>query len=184
MTRFEVTYGGIDFFIVYDKYISGGFIYMSLKLLVAIRHAEYRGCEPNDALIPCGVEKVESLSEKILPLVNGSKVMIFTSWTGRTVQTSEIIKEKLGVPEVKVCDSLFGDDYSDGQDQMENVLELVGENDPDVIITVSHCDAPSGIVDAFAKKYLGKKVLGRWESMKGSAIVLDLSSGQIQKIFG
>jgi phosphohistidine phosphatase SixA len=157
---------------------------MSLKLVVAIRHAEYVGCEPDDSLAPRGIDKVKSLAEQISPLVNGSKVMIFTSWAGRTVQTSEIIKEKLGVPEVTVCRSLYGDDYSDGQEQMDDVLELVGEKDPDVIVAVSHCDAPSGIIDAFARKYLGKKVLGRWESMKGSAIVLDLSSGQIQKLFG
>lgn len=147
------------------------------KFVIAIRHGDYS--ERN--LTQKGIEDISSVAEKIKDLIVGKSVALFTSPTTRTVETSCIIAEKFGIEAIK-CDSLRNDRYINGQSQMKDIMDLIGDNNPEVVIAVTHFTAPSGIIDAFANEFLGNTVVGKMEIEKGRALILDLSTAEYDLI--
>jgi len=124
-------------------------------LVIAVRHGMDIGGPDNEAgLSGHGKLQMTVLTECLSKLISKEqKILILSSPILRAVESAQIIEAKFGV-EHQVCDALCKDEWSDGEEQMKAILAL--SEGADVVIVVSHYEAPSGIANAFVKSVLIK----------------------------
>ena len=146
-----------------------------MKLVIAGRHGTYG----SQSLTDHGRVEAATLGKEISSRVSGvGSVALVSSPLVRATETAAIIGLALGIGH-RECEILRRDLYFYGNDQMEAILELVAGFD--VVVAVTHHEAPSGIINAFRQKHFGKKFQMR-EIQKGSGLVLCLDTGEISEI--
>lgn len=146
-----------------------------LVRVIVVRHGEYSDCTGKLNLE--GVRQMQRLAGHLRKQVQKRQtVEIFSSPTTRAKQSAEIIARQLGVS-YSVCPALESGGFDDGQLLMERLLK--SRNGGNILIAVTHCEAPSGIINAFAEKYFGVSV-NRGESQKGDGYIICLKTGQIR----
>jgi len=151
---------------------SGG----ELKQVIAVRHGEYG--DGSKELNAEGFEQIEKLAKQLKTIVKHKhKVAILSSPLTRAKQSAEIIAKQF-VGQVETCDELRSDGFGDGAEQMEAILKM--RNGADVVIAVTHYEAPSGIINAFSQKLFGLEVSMR-ESEKGDGLMLCLKTGKVSE---
>ena len=147
------------------------------KFIIACRHGDYAA----NSLTKFGQQQASKLAESIKNGLDSatSSALLLSSPTTRTVETAVIIGRTLGVQH-QCVDLLERDYYRWGEKQMLAILELA--EDHEIIIVITHYEAPAGIVDAFSQKHFGKKVVGEKEIRKGSGLCLCMESGEVLDI--
>ncbi|MCR4311126.1 MAG: histidine phosphatase family protein [Candidatus Taylorbacteria bacterium] len=149
-----------------------------LKAAIAIRHGEYS--DQTSELNPEGIEQVKFLAGRLKKLVKPRHIVkIFSSPVVRARQSAEILAEHLKT-QVQEIGALGYDEFESGQHQMN---ELLGQKDGvDVIVAVTHFVAPSGIIDAFSRKFFSKTAFEKaYESRKGDGHMICLKTGTVTK---
>ncbi len=146
-----------------------------LKKVIAVRHGEYnRGTmDLNDE----GRAQMHKLAEKLVQLVGKTKkIALLTSSHLRAVQSAEIIGSRLEIGLIK-CDSLRKDEYYHYGDEVTQELENQSHGS-DILIVVTHFEAPSAILNAFSGKHFGREV-ECFEAEKGNGGMLCLKTGEV-----
>lgn len=142
-----------------------------LKRVIAVRHGTYSGSD----LSEYGRERVQRLAEAIRKkfVKVKQRVEIFSSPYPRAVQSAEILAKNLGCGHA-VLQILEGDEFCEGDAMMEALL--TARNGSDVVVAVTHYESPSGIVDAFSRRFFqqGAPCL---VSAKGDGCTLCMKTG-------
>lgn len=153
-----------------------------MKVVIAARH----GQNDNGPLSRLGKEQSQELAAAILGKVGGgNSIAVLHSKTRRATETAEIIGHTLDVTP-RVCETLGYDSYHHGDDMRRAVLALAAEFE--ILIAVTHYEAPAGIIDAFANKRLGRAVASKLVDKNqpvipnGTALCLDLGSGELSRL--
>ncbi len=141
------------------------------QLIIAVRHGEY-----DDRGLTCdGVQQVQDLASRLRQIIpKGHTVAVLSSPMHRAVQSAEIIARKFLCSHT-VHSDLSSDDSADGELLMQVLTkEYYGET----VVAITHYDAPSGIIDAFSRKYF-KTPSPPFESPKGNGCMICLKTGKI-----
>lgn len=121
------------------------------QFVIAVRHGEY---DRNQNLTPQGVEDIEKLASLIGRIAQGKTVALFTSPQKRAVNSANIISDHIHVDPITLR-SLSNDGYFDGCRAGKEIIEKLGDQPIEVVITVGHHEAPSGVVNCFSDKFFG-----------------------------
>ncbi|MDP2655281.1 MAG: phosphoglycerate mutase family protein [bacterium] len=147
-----------------------------MKLMIACRHGHAIG----NSLTGPGKQQSSKLAGYIKNKINGaSNISLLASPLQRAVETAVIIGKTLGVRH-QLCDKLKLIDFKFGQIQMEAILDLAGNSD--VVVAVTHHEAPSGIINAFRQKHFDRGAIPE-VIHNGSAICLCMEYGDIRYIY-
>lgn len=146
-----------------------------LRKVIAVRHGEYSGLGSSESLNEDGKAQMALLTVKIMGLVGNGRVEVLSSPEPRACQSAEIIAKELKC-DYRVCQALIFDQHASGLEMMNKMLEVRGGSE--VIIAVTHFEAPSGIIEAFARKHFQKQFECR-EAQKGNGFMLCLETGTI-----
>lgn len=146
-----------------------------LKRVIAVRHGTDSGTNLDDN----GREQVRRLASAIREKFVRARqvVQIFSSTFPRAVQSAEIIAQELGY-EYTLLPVLEGDNFLDGEAMMEELLKA--RNGSDVLIAVTHYDAPSGIISALSKKFF-QRTSSNLISENGDGCTLCMKTGVAMK---
>ena len=148
------------------------------QFVIAVRHGEYSSYDgKSQPLTSDGIEKITELAQKIFSITQDKTVAIFSSPLDRAVRSATIISEAINV-KIEIEKSLSGDKVSDGKKSAGIIIEKLKaqERNADVIITIGHLGAPSGVIGGFSCKFLNQEISG-FTINKGFAIILDLATG-------
>lgn len=144
------------------------------KIVFAVRHGKQQAGGVN--LSDLGKEQIHRLREILRRLVPTSyKVLILSSPISRARESANIIGEMFGV-EHQVCDELRGDDWEDGQKQVDAILAVT--DGADVVIAVTHYQAPSGIAHALASSRF-ERAVDPEVSDNGNGFMVSLETGDV-----
>ncbi len=140
-----------------------------LTQVIAVRHGAYS--DQTGDLNELGRNQVHKLANTLRRRIKEKEaVEVFSSPAQRAQISAAIIARAFEVNHV-VCDALSSDEYEDGSVMM-NAL-LAKRKGSTVIIAVTHYEAPSGIIRAFAQKYFEKSVrCGKTDNGDGCSICL------------
>jgi phosphohistidine phosphatase SixA len=138
-----------------------------LKKLYVVRHAEFFG----EKFTRSGETQVNYLAQQLKMLIGDKKrsLIIITSPLERAVKTAEVVANVFGVCP-QVYEALKADEYRDGQVLADGLVALSG--DAEVLVVIGHHTAPSGIANAFAKKF--EKTVVERVTRNGNGYFLDL----------
>ena len=153
------------------------------QFVIAVRHGEYSSYDGKiQPLTPDGIETITGLSQKIVPITQGKTVAMFSSPLDRAVRSATIISETIGV-QFEIEESLSEDEAWGGGGSAEIIIEKlkVRERNVDVIITIGHFRAPSGVIGGFSREFLNKEISG-FTINNGFAIILDLATGNYKML--
>ena len=147
-----------------------------MKTVISVRHGRYVG----DSLTADGISDVESLTKKIQRAINGKSLMVVHSNLPRARETAKIISDRTGADSL-ICERMELDDYYDAPAMIEEFEFWVDIDAYDVLLTVGHFEAPSGIISHYREANGGEMFPCR-EIGKGHALMLDLESGEVQAL--
>lgn len=142
------------------------------RFVIAVRH----GDDEAGGLSREGKAQVESLVKKLAELIPpNSSVAVFNSTYGRARATAAIIGAafKVGPQELK---ALGNDQYEDGPAMARLLCQEA--NGADVVIGVTHFEAPPGIADALSQE-LGLKKVHCFEPDYANGILVDRASKKV-----
>ena len=149
-----------------------------MKKLITVRH----GAHERGALSDLGRTQIAALVPRIKSALgdcDGSTFAVLSSDELRAVQSGEIIAGAFGITnqldDIFVCDhyDMFADKLL--KDEIVRVIESCGA---DIVIIVTHFEAPSAIIDIFAEKHFNRRV-ERFETKHGQANLLNLETGEM-----
>jgi len=137
-----------------------------MKKLILVRHGNYIGRgDFENPLSEEVCEQIKILSEKIKSVINNGSVLIFSSPAIRTLQSAEIISNKLSVGFEK-HEALFYNEFLEILDLLDN------NNNIDLIILVAHLEEVVDFQKFFNKKRFNSS-LPFVSAQKGEAIIID-----------
>jgi phosphohistidine phosphatase SixA len=149
-----------------------------MDVVIAVRHGEYSG----SSLIEQGRMDIANLAKIIKQKIGeDTKIHLFHSPETRAVESAEIIAETLGCDLVE-CEMLSMDTFSAGRRMKENMVENVGDRACDVLIAVTHYDAPAGIIHYFRRDLYAEGYNFGGELSKGEALFLDVKDNVTGKL--
>lgn len=143
-----------------------------LRFLVVARHGDYGG---DDNLSQRGAEQMRNLAEKMLSIVDGSKIILLSSTARRASQSAEVISQVLKVP-FEEHEVLWSENCH--PENEAELLELVRARKPEnqAMILVTHLEYAEYFPTYFARHELGMKLEGGcWPPIpkKGQACLID-----------
>lgn len=152
-----------------------------MKYLFVVRHGIYGS---DNRLNARGKEQMRILGEAMKGKLNGSSIHLVSSTAPRALDSSEVLREVLGVGEVEEIPYLWsgGDCPRDvrtfneyNPDSSMKVMQLIQERRErvDGLIMVTHLEVTRHFPSYFVKQEFGKK---EWldELSKGQAVYFDL----------
>lgn len=147
----------------------------TLKMVIAVRHGD---CDDlSKELCPFGIQQVSALVEAIRNLTTDKTVGVVSSTVVRGWQSADIIARALGTS-VERSGVLTSDNYNDGEELMK---ELLARRDgAEVIVAVTHYEAPSGIINAFRQKHF-QKGFDCLKSWYGDGCLINLETGEVRR---
>ena len=147
----------------------------TLKMVIAVRHGEYdRQTKELDTL---GIQQVSALAKAVRNLTTGKTVEVVSSTTSRGQQSADIIARVLDA-RIERSGVLTSDQYDDGAELMAELLAK--RNGAEVIVAVTHYEAPSGIVNAFRRKHF-QAGFDCLESEYGDGCLINLETGEVKE---
>lgn len=98
-----------------------------------------------------GIRKIESLAEKISPLIAEKDAIILCSFSFRSQATARLLQEFLGIDDYEPCPALFTDDLK-GLGDMPKIIKLIKSyaKNYDLILVISHGQYYENIADSYA----------------------------------
>lgn len=122
---------------------------MKFTKVFAIRHTHYDG----DGLTQEGIARACKTAGSIRKEIgdDSSEIYLFHSPVQRAKETALILKGQLGVEKVKELSVLNCEEFEDGPDAVRGIEEQLSNDEPVIVISVSHYRTPSGIMHEFSK---------------------------------
>jgi phosphohistidine phosphatase SixA len=151
---------------------------MALKLIVVVRHGFYEG----NQLTERGRKQIRNLAEVLADHLNGYKVALLSSSVKRARETSEILADRLGCPEIEEHACLFSKGFLDER-QAGQVLQLIDDKAKthEAVVLSTHLE----FIDSFPTYWgtvKGFNIRRGLATPNGAARVVDVRTGEVQEI--
>lgn len=149
----------------------------TIKTVIALRH----GCTDfsSDHIGSMGTWEMQ----KIVPVIQsrigpGRRIKILHSAKARCAESAKILSDALNAP-MEAHNSFQDDQYRDAPLMVEMAEKMA--DDADVVIIVTHFEAPAGIMNCISRSLGGKGYLCI-EARNGQGFVIEIPSGVIEPI--
>ncbi len=142
--------------------------------IILVRHGEYGG--PEARLSNSGINQIKTLGEKIKNIINEERsICIFSSPFNRTMESSKIIGDILGVEKIENCPLLILKEDPKEND-FQKILDLVHsqiEDMVEILILVTHMEYTNAFPEYLSEEEFNGINLKIPGVLKGQAIVIN-----------
>lgn len=149
-----------------------------MQKLITVRHGHHQWGELSEE----GKKQIADLVPRlklILGDYNKSTVAVLSSTSLRTKQSGEIIAGEFGVTNQPLGVFLYDNYDMFGNVQLRDwIVEGVKSHEANIVIIVTHFEAPAAILNIFSQARFGKKV-GCFQTANGFANLLNLETGEV-----
>lgn len=151
----------------------------SLDKIITIRHGGYVS---NSGLSIRGYYQILELVNKLRPIINNKKVIIFSSKVNRATESAKIIKNELDIDVIET--EILGTGLAFNRD-FAKVMALIQayEVDFDIIILMTHLSYVDNFPSYYALEAWGKQLYYTGTIREGQAVINHISDKKISFIY-